>query len=293
MKISGFTFMKNTSKLYYPLKESIESILPIVDEFVILLGDSDKDDNTLEIINSINSNKIKIFHSIWDSDKYDGWTIYAQQTDEAMSHCSGDWLFYLQSDEVVHEKYLNIIKNACEYYKNDKEVEGLLFGYIHFWGDFNHYHKSHGWYKNEIRVIRNHIKDLHSYKDAQSFRIIPDFKDNDYRRKINTRKLNVAKIDAYINHYGWVRPPYIMNLKNPQGKVISDKYDYGPLDEVAIFTDSHPAVMKKWISKFNWQDELYSKSKSNIKIHKHQSMRVKILTWLEGILYNHKDSIFF
>jgi hypothetical protein len=82
-----------------------------------------------------------------------------------------------------------------------------------------------------------------------------------------------------------------MNLKNPQGKVISDKYDYGPLDEVAIFTDSHPAVMKKWISKFNWQDELYSKSKSNIKIHKHQSMRVKILTWLEGILYNHKDSI--
>ena len=44
MKISGFTMGKNVSKLYYPIKQAIESILPICDEFVVALGDSDADD---------------------------------------------------------------------------------------------------------------------------------------------------------------------------------------------------------------------------------------------------------
>ena len=46
MKISGFTMGKNVQKLYYPIKQSIMSILPIVDEFVVALGDSDEDDET-------------------------------------------------------------------------------------------------------------------------------------------------------------------------------------------------------------------------------------------------------
>ncbi|NQY66952.1 MAG: hypothetical protein HRT72_04415, partial [Flavobacteriales bacterium] len=59
-KISGFTMVKNVSKLYYPIKASIESILPIVDEFIIALGDCDEDDDTRNIIESIGSDKIKI-----------------------------------------------------------------------------------------------------------------------------------------------------------------------------------------------------------------------------------------
>ena len=110
MRISGFTFCKNADKLYYPIKQSIQSILPIVDEFIVNIGDCDDDDKTVELIESINSPKIKIIFSEWNLEKYPNGTENAHQTDIAKNACSGDWLFYLQADEVVHEKYLyNIV----------------------------------------------------------------------------------------------------------------------------------------------------------------------------------------
>jgi len=103
MKISGFTFIKNAEKLYIPAKESILSILPICDEFIIAIGDNDVDDNTIEIIESINSTKIKIIHTKWDTNAFPKNTIFAKQTEIAKEHCTGDWLFYLQCDEAIHE----------------------------------------------------------------------------------------------------------------------------------------------------------------------------------------------
>ena len=94
MKISGFTFTRNVSKLYYPICESIQSILPIVDEFVVALGKGDEDDNTRELLESIRSPKIKIIETEWDLKAFPNGTEYAHQTDIAKSHCSGDWLFW-------------------------------------------------------------------------------------------------------------------------------------------------------------------------------------------------------
>ncbi|MCF8324485.1 MAG: glycosyltransferase family 2 protein, partial [Leadbetterella sp.] len=189
MKISGFTFLRNAHKLYYPIAESINSILEIVDEFVVALGKGDENDNSLEILQAINSPKIKIIYTEWDLEKYPGGTEYAHQTDLAKWACSGDWLFYLQGDEVVHEDDLKVIKDACIKYNSDQKIEGLVFNYLHFWGDYEHYFSDHCWYKKEIRIIRN-LPEIHAWKDAQSFRFIPDFDGNDYHRKRNTRKLN-------------------------------------------------------------------------------------------------------
>src|SRR5665213_1776234 len=149
MLISGFSMVRNATKLYYPVKASIESILPIVDEFVIALGKGDSADDTLEEIQKIQSEKIKIIQTEWDLEKYPGGSEYAHQTDKAKEQCKGDWLFYLQSDEVIHEKYLPVIKNRCEELLENKIVEGLLFKYKHFWGDYSHYIVSHAWYPKE------------------------------------------------------------------------------------------------------------------------------------------------
>ena len=70
MKVSGFTFVKNAVKYGYPVVESITSILPIVDEMVVCLGDSE--DETNKLIGSISSGKIKIIHSVWDSGLREG-----------------------------------------------------------------------------------------------------------------------------------------------------------------------------------------------------------------------------
>ena len=61
MKVSAFTFIKNGQILGYPFLQSIQSILPIVDEFVINVVESE--DNTLVLIQSIESEKIRIIKS--------------------------------------------------------------------------------------------------------------------------------------------------------------------------------------------------------------------------------------
>lgn len=293
MLISGFSMVRNATKLYYPIRASIESILPIVDEFVIALGSGDADDNTLEEIQKINSDKIKIIHTKWDLEKYPGGSEYAHQTDIAKEHCKGDWLFYLQSDEVIHEKYLPAIKKKCYELLNNKTTEGLLFNYKHFWGDYSHYIISHAWYPKEIRIIRNNAE-IHSWRDAQSFRRIPAFNGTDYFQKENTYKLKVAEADAWVYHYGWVRPPEKMQKKrvsfetHMQGneKAISifkeepDVFDYGNLSKLCVFKETHPEVMKDFIKKFNWQHQLYPHNKQ-LKKHKHNKLKYRMLTFIE------------
>lgn len=297
MKISGFTMARNADKLYFPWKQAIESILPIVDEFVVAMGNNDADDNSRALIESIGSPKIKIIDSPWDIEKYPRGMENAHQTDIAKSYCTGDWLFYLQADEVVHEKYLPEIRANCEKYLNDKEVEGFLFRYKHFWGDYNHYHDSHRWYKHEIRIIRNH-PDIHSWESAQSFRRIPNFDGLNYRQQENTFMLNVVQLEAEIFHYGWVRPPKTMKNKMKALNTIhkgakkaeeidnqNQNFDYGPLNQLKTFKGTHPAVMADWIARFDWKNELQFKGQpnKNRKKHKHEQLRYRIVTWVENV----------
>lgn len=302
MKISGFTMGKNVTKLYYPIKESILSILPICDEFIIALGKGDDDDKTLQEIVSIGSDKIKIIHTEWDIEKYPNGTEMAHQTDIAKEHCTGDWLFYIQADEVVHEKYLPIIKDRCSQLLHDNDIEGLLFKYMHFWGDYDHHNDAHGWYKNEIRIIRNN-PNIHSWRDAQSFRRIPIFDGKDFRQEKDTFKLKVAKVDAYMYHYGWVRPPSYMKIKIRDFNIIQrgtkivenqaskDKnyynFDYGVIDKMTLFKDTHPKVLSEWVSNCNWKNELQytGERNKNRPVHKHERLKNRFVTFLEKYVF--------
>lgn len=298
MRISGFSMAKNADKLGYPVKEAVLSILPLVDEFVFALGDCDGDDKTRELLESINSDKLKIIDTVWDLEKYPRGMEHAHQTDIAKEHCSGDWLFYLQADEIVHQDDLPVIRDRCKQLLDDKEVEGLLFKYRHFWGDYDHYHYSHNWYKNEIRIIRND-PDIHSWESAQSFRRIPGFDGLNYRQQKGTAKLKVAGVDAYIYHYGWVRPPQIMTSKSKAFKRIhygeqkaqevktgsNAGFDYGDLSRLPVFKGDHPAVMNKRISEFDWAPHLEIINRDRPK-HKHEKFRYKFVTFLENNIFH-------
>ena len=305
MKISGFTFVKNAGKLYIPAREAILSVLPICDEFVIAVGDNDTDDPTMDIINSIGSDKIKVIHTEWDAETYTRNTEFARQTDIAKASCTGDWLFYIQCDEAIHENELTIVKDACERFKDDLEVEGFLFSYYHFWGDYAHYHDDHVWYKKEIRIIRN-CKEIHSWKDAQSFRWFASHNGTfeDYQKKEESRKLKVVELDAHIFHYGYVRPPMMMTSKTRKNsdsyrgqeatnefmKNEPDRFDYGPLHKLEKFSKTHPSVMKDWIAKHDWKDQLqYSGGRDrNRPKHKHERTKYRMITWLENKLNGRK-----
>lgn len=265
MKISGFTIIRNAVMNDYPIVEAIRSILPVVDEMIILVGDSS--DETIGLMESINDPKIRIHHSVWDASLRSGGTVLAVETNKAfqLTDPESDWAFYIQGDEVVHEKYHAAIRTACEKYKNDKRVEGLLFKYLHFYGTYDYVGDSRKWYDHEVRIIRNDRK-IAAYKDAQGFRI-------------GETKLRVKPVDAYIYHYGWVKSPEQMMKKQKQVSqywnsdenireflASPDFYDFNEFDSLQRFNDTHPAVMKDRIQRKNWQVELdLAKKKFSLK----------------------------
>ncbi len=284
--------VRNATKYYFPIKESILSILPVIDEFVVALGDCDPDDKTREEIESIDSDKIKIIDRIWLEEDFIDGKLFAQETTFALNQCKGDWCIYLQADELIHEKDLPLIKERCAENIGNKNIDGFLFRYHHFFGDYDHYLPFHGWYKNEIRIIRNGIG-IYSYKDAQSF------------RKGDNQKLNVLPIDAHIYHYGWVRPPHLMQSKKKEqdsihhGKEkISKEYEskprdfsYGSLGKLPVFNESHPEVMDQMRSKIHWIDHLNYSSKGvpNREKFKHEKFKYRLITLLENTFNGGRD----
>ena len=253
MKIAGFTFIRNAVKNDYSILEAITSILPICDEFVIAHGNSD--DDTLQLLKSLDSPKIKIIETVWNDSVREGGRTFALETDKAFQAISPDvdWAFYIQGDECVHEKYLDTIKREMELCLNNPNIEGLLFNYKHFYGSFDYFAHSRRWYRREIRVIKN-LPGMHSYKDAQGFRY-------------NGRKLNVKHIAADIYHYGWVKPPTGLTNKMrnfnrfytddnqwiDQAYPESSEFDYGNADQLILFTETHPKVIQERINSVNWK----------------------------------------
>jgi hypothetical protein len=254
LKVAGFTFIKDAIKYDYPIVEAISSILPLCDMVIVAVGKSE--DDTLNLIKSIQTDKIGIIETVWDETLREGGRVLALETDKAFAAIPGgyDWAFYIQGDEVVHEKYLESIKAGMVRYQNQKTVEGLLFKYLHFYGSYDYMGESSRWYRNEIRIIRPR-RDIFSFKDAQGFRKLPN------------EKLNVARVDAYIYHYGWVKDPRAMQRKQEnfhkywhddswvdQNVIKASEFSYEKhLNYVVPFDGTHPEMMKERINTRNWK----------------------------------------
>lgn len=266
MKITGVTIIRHAVKNDYPIVEAIQSILPIVDEMIVSIDKGE--DATEELIKTIVSNKLKIVYSEWDMSLRKGGKVYADETDKALAHVSADtdWIFYIQADEIIHEKYHETILAAAKKYDKIDKVQGLLFKYLHFYATYDYVGDSRKWYNYEVRMIKND-KRITAYKDAQGFRI-------------GKTKLNVVAIDAEVYHYGWVKSPQQMKAKHKdvikyyhgddesiKDFLLSpDLYDFNEFDALRKFTGTHPKVMKDRIAAKNWTISLdITKKKMKLK----------------------------
>lgn len=261
MFVSGFTIARNVVKADYPVREAIYSILPLCDEVIVAVGKSE--DSTLEFIKSFNEPKIKIIETIWDDSLREGGKVLAIETDKAKAAINpkADWCIYIQADECLDDQSQVSLKLALEKYKNDDNVEGLLFDYTHFFGSYNYIGDSRNWYRHEIRVIKN-WPNIHSYKDAQGFRI-------------NGRKLKVKRANAIMFHYGWVKNPALQLEKLKQARKLwhSDEFiekeyqnmqafDFNQVDSLQLYKGHHPEVMKQRIRAQNWEFTFNTKKKN-------------------------------
>lgn len=292
MRISGFTFVRNAVKLDYPVVESIRSALPLVDEFVVAWAPGDPDDTTRQVIEDIGDARIHIVEGVWDPSR--GARAYADLTNLALDACTGAWCLYLQADEVLHEDDLPALRRRMRELLSEPRVKGLLFDYLHFFGDYAHLQTGHGWYQREIRVVRNGCG-VRSVRDAQSFRYADE------------RRIDVAPAGARIFHYGWVRHPRFMQAKvrafwshrRPREEVEAEyggsaEFDYGPLGRLPRYSGTHPAVMRARMAAMDWADLLREHDPPGMRRRRHKDERFRYrmltaLTRLTGVDLNHTN----
>ncbi|MEO1655370.1 MAG: glycosyltransferase family 2 protein, partial [Bacteroidota bacterium] len=249
------------------------------------------EDDTLELIRSIDSPKIRLIETVWDDSLRQGGKVLALETDKAFKaiHQDYDWAFYIQGDEVIHEKYLDTILKAMRDYQDQPQVEGLLFKYLHFFGSYDYVGDSRNWYRREIRVVRND-KAIFSYRDAQGFRKEPN------------QKLRVKLIDAEVYHYGWVKDPRTQQEKQKRFHKLwhddsyiekneylnADSFDYGRIDSLKLFEGKHPQVMQDRIARINWRFD-HDISRKNYSYKNGLLMQIERWTgWRIGEYRNYK-----
>jgi len=248
VKVSGFTFVRNAVRFDYPAVESISSILPLVDEFIVNVGPDE--DGTLDLIRSIPSPKIKIIQSQWNPHLRVGGYIYAQQTNIALFNCTGKWAFYLQADEVVHEDDLPVIAESLDRYADDDRVEGLALHELTFWGDYRTEVAVYPWkHQRRCWVVKPH-RYVVSRGDAAGFCVLPKYKERG-------RYIYVVDTRARVFHYAFVRSPKALREKcrgvlgnwtelyTPEeiAALEPDLYGALPREFLQRYEGSHPAVM--------------------------------------------------
>ncbi len=270
--VSGFTVIRNGKLMGYPVLESIKSVLPLVDEMVVGVGQSD--DGTREMIAAIGDPKIRIFDAFWDTKKTKGGLILSEKTNEALDHCHHEWCLYIQADEVIHEDDYPRIREALERHGRNPEIQGLLFKYIHFYSSYSTVATSRKWYRNEVRMVRR-TTGIRSWNDAQGFRV-------------NGEKPVVAPSGARIFHYGWVKPPQLMGQKSrlferlwhgdkKDGDFENFQYDrqYG----LRMYEGTHPAIMAPLVASQNWQFDPHRTWAE----FRFSDLRLVLSDWLERI----------
>lgn len=263
MKISGFTFIRNGNYYGYPFIESIKSLLPLCDEVVVAIGNSD--DKTREDIVALNNPKIVLIDTVWDDTLRSGGKILAQQTDVALAHTQYDWCLYLQGDEVLHEGDYDIIKNEMLAANTSPDVEALLFRWRHFFGSYEYIGVGRQWYRREIRAFKRNTNVV-SWGDAQGFKVKTD--DGGFR------KLRAKQTEARIFHYGWVRHPHTQTKKFTDFNRLwhddehlpevpkADEFDYRCY-ESTLFKETHPLVMAEKIQRDKHWTSAYDPTRRN------------------------------
>ncbi len=240
MRVSGFTIIRNALRYGYPFEASIRSILPICDEFIVNVGDSD--DGTIDAVRRLaagSGGRIRIMERVWDMGL--GKTVLSHETNRALEACRGDWAFYLQSDEVIHEADLPRLRRVMASTLRDPGVDALRFRWLHFYGSYHRYRIDRGWYQKQDRIVRPGGAVI-SVGDAYGF------------ARRDGAPLRRRHTGCLLYHYGWVHDGEVMARRRDNARRIGyagprdggggETFDYGDLRRFPVYFGSHPAVMR-------------------------------------------------
>ncbi len=240
-RISAFTFLRNGIRFGYPFVESIRSALPLVDEYVIALGDCD--DGTREALEAIDDSRIRIVSTQWNEAMTDRGFVYGQQKMIAHYCCRHEWALYLEGDEILHERDIAMIREAVDAAEGDPRVEAFAFRYHHFYGSPEWVAIGPGWYRTAVRMIRNSLR---SYSPDGLFFTVSD------RGNKRSRYPRAIVLPCHIHHYGHVRLADSMTDKvRSVARYWGQEADFSgyAIDSRLLrrFDGSHPSAIHGWL----------------------------------------------
>lgn len=240
--ISVYTTTTNSIRDEFFAVEGIKSALKFADEVIIVDGGSD--DNTLDQIDKIGDDRVKVFHSQWLTSLGTG--IYAINKSLALGRCTSDWCVLMDSDEVFHEYDAEKIKRIPE--RVTDNIIAISFNTLHFYKDY--YHVLNGvqeWkdlYNHKIYMVRNGFGIHHGNNCGD-----PDAHLTSDGKPLPTDR--VVHMDISVFHYGHVRTTEsYLRKTNKLHKSFSGvdhkevtNHSWIPDWKLSTFSGDHPAVM--------------------------------------------------
>lgn len=239
----------------YPIRECVRCLLSFCDEVVANVGVSD--DGTAEALREIGDSRIRLVTEPWDFNLREKGLLLSRETNRAMNLATGDWVVYLQADEIMHEDDIPGLVAALGAAAARPSVDGLSFRYLHFYGSPAFVQDNPlKWYTRAVRVVRNG-RGIVSVGDAMKFRRMDGGK---------PRRLREMRSPFRVFHYGWARPPAVMLEKQRHldrlwhdDKAVAERYAgmtaeriYSDVANLVPFNGTHPVFMREAVASADW-----------------------------------------
>jgi glycosyltransferase involved in cell wall biosynthesis len=132
IKLSGYTTTKDVINSGYPWEQSIKSMLSFCDEVVVADGGSTDGTWKKLLAWSKKEEKLKVFQYVKDYTNKRFAVFDGELKADARSHCTMDWCWQQDLDEIVHEDDYNKIKKLA--LKLPKPIHLIALPVVEYWG---------------------------------------------------------------------------------------------------------------------------------------------------------------
>ena len=258
MRISGVTLGYRAVANGYPVAECVRCLLSFCDEVVANVGNSD--DGTVEKLKALGDPRVTLVGDPWDLSLREKGLLLSRETNRAMERCRGDWVVYLQADEVLHEDDIAGLRKSLDENMSRPRVDGVSFRYLHFYGSPAYVQDNPlRWYTRAVRAVKTG-RQIVSVGDALKFRRMEGGR---------ARRVREVRSPFRVFHYGWARPPGVMLEKQKHldrfwhdDRSLEERYAgmtaeriYSDTSHLVPFGGTHPVFMREAVAAANWRFE--------------------------------------
>lgn len=205
-RLSAYSYLYQGVAFDYPFIESLQSVLPVVDELVVTYAEPCPDGTYEQLLRlAAHYPQLRLLPSrLWTApDKPLDGSLIRQAAEEAMAACTGDWLWHLQADEVYSNADAKKVRELVNV-SHHQDVHGFIFNVLHFYGDANTVvgpqGAAAGWYLQCVRLSRKGAGQHEG--DAWTQSLIPAVAHG------------LRRTDITLYHYGHLRQAAVAEDKN-------------------------------------------------------------------------------